>query len=77
MQIERIHAIATPDRIQAALASSEIRSIAASAKKAGLDLTGSIKAARLDDMLKRSSLRVDERIAIKVALDRAGLIDRS
>ncbi len=73
-----IHAIATgPDRIAAALASPEIRSIAASARRAGIDLTGPIKFGRLDDMLKRSSLRIDERIAIKASLDRAGLLDRS
>ncbi len=74
----QIHAVKTtqPLNLQAALASPEVRSIAASAKRAGIDLSGPIKFARLDDMLGRSNLRIEERIAVKAALDRAGLIDR-
>jgi hypothetical protein len=79
MQIERIHAIATaPDHIKAALATPEIRAISASAKRAGLDLTkGAVKLAQIDDHLKLAQISVSDRLAIKSAMDRAGLIDRS
>ncbi|WOJ89853.1 hypothetical protein RZS28_00620 [Methylocapsa polymorpha] len=75
----QIHAVKTAPslNIQAALASPEVRSIAASARRAGIELTGPIKIGRLDGLLSRSPLSIQERITIKCALDRAGLIERS
>ena len=77
MHIEKIRAIAEPGAlaIQAALQNPEVRAVTRLLASADVDLVGKITLRELDKRLSAASkLSIAERLQIKRALDRAGLI---
>jgi hypothetical protein len=71
----QINAIATaPTNIQAALASPEVRAVAKLLAAADIAITKPLSIAELDTMLAGKGLRTSDRIQLKSALSRAGIL---
>jgi hypothetical protein len=77
MHIDRIHAVDSstlPLSMQAAMDSSDGRSVAKLLARADVILDRKLTTKELDDKLAGSALTVENRIAIKAALTRLGLL---
>jgi hypothetical protein len=79
MSIQSIHAVSTPVfSIEAALSHPEVRGVARILAKAGIAKpTTKFKASELEAALAKGDITTQERMACKIALDRAKLIDWS
>ena len=75
MYIEKMRAVAEPTfSITAALARPEIRVCRSMMAAADIDPTGRLTLAEVDRKLSQSRLRPADRIQVKLALTRAGIL---